>query len=98
MPPRARRIDANQRELIKVFERLGYSVVDTSAVGEGYPDLNVGKGGYTWLVEVKSKVGTLTPDQIKFRASWRGNYVLVRDVDDVLAQFGRASSGRTPGT
>ena len=92
MPPRARRVDANQREIIAALERLGCSVVDTSGQGGGFPDLTVGRAGYTWLVEVKSKVGTLTPDQIEFRKTWRGNYLLVRDVDDVIAQFGRAGN------
>ena len=50
----ARRTDANQKEIVKTFRDAGAYVIDLSRVGKGCPDLCVGFGGLTILVEVKS--------------------------------------------
>lgn len=72
----AKRTDANQREIVSALRRLGYSVVDTSRIGSGFPDLVVGKAGKTWLIEIKSsKKAGYTPDQMIFGLKWSGSKI-----------------------
>lgn len=90
MSRRAARVDANQSAIIKRYESYpGISVADTSRAGDGFPDLVVGcLDVITDLVEVKdgAKIPSqrkLTPAQMKFKAEWRGTWVLVESEDDV---------------
>jgi len=80
---RSRR-DLNHAEIRDAFRRLGWSVWDTASLGRGGPDLVVGKAGRNILVEVKSPGGVLTQDEVDFLAAWRGEYVTVFRLDDVL--------------
>lgn len=48
-----RRTDANHADIRDALRGVGAYVVDTSAVGDGYPDLTVGWRGRWLLVEVK---------------------------------------------
>ena len=57
---------------MEALRAAGASVVDVSQVGQGLPDLIVGRGGITRLLEVKEPGGRLKPDQIAFIATWRG--------------------------
>lgn len=81
---RARKVDKNQGEIISAYRAMGFSVVDTSRVGEGFSDLVVGKFGRTYLVEVKTLTGALEKTQNKFKREWRGCYRVVRTIDDVV--------------
>lgn len=90
MVMRARRVDANHAEIVAAFRQLGYSVADTSRLGNGFPDLVVAKAGRTVLVEVKDgakppSARKLTEDEQTFAGAWRGEYRVVESVDDVLA-------------
>lgn len=69
---RAAKVDANQRVIVDALRRVGASVIDLSAVGDGCPDLLIGYRGQTWLVEVKSTRGKLTPAQKVVHAEWHG--------------------------
>ena len=80
---RARR-DLNHAEIHDAFRRLGWSVWDTAAMGHGAPDLVCGKHGRNVLVEVKSPGGVLTQDEADFSAAWRGEYITVRCLADVI--------------
>ena len=77
------RVDKNQPQLVEKFRSLGASVVITSQVGHGYPDLNVCINSHTVLVECKSATGKLTKDQETFHASWSGIIWIARTEDDV---------------
>jgi hypothetical protein len=82
--------DANHDELVAVFERMGASVFDTSAVGRGFTDIVIGMAGFNVLVEIKDGNKTaskkaLGKAQVEFRGAWRGWYEVVESVDDVLA-------------
>jgi len=86
---RAARVDDNQREIASVFRKLGASVVITSAVGQGFPDLVIGIHGVTCLVEVKDgkkrKSATqLTTDQEIFHSEFCGMIAIVKTVDDAI--------------
>jgi hypothetical protein len=78
--------DANHSELAQVFESLGCSVADTSAVGFGYPDITIGLVGQTHLVEVKDADGRLSASQERFIRDWRGGRIItVRTAEEAIA-------------
>ena len=87
MRRRAARADANQAEIVEGLRRLGYSVLDASAVGGGFPDLVVGKNGVTFLLEIKTAKGKLNPLQLKWHANWRGRVAVARSLEDAIYQL-----------
>lgn len=101
MPRRACRVDGPHTEIRRGLEALGCAVADTSSMGEGYPDLTVGKRGRVVLLEVKDSskppsARRLTPAQEKFHARWRLEGVplfVVHDLDEAVdAVFERQRS------
>lgn len=65
----------------------------TSQLGNGFPDIVVGKRGANLLVELKDgdkppSAQKLTADELKFAVTWRGSVIVARDVDEVLKWFG----------
>ena len=79
------RHDANHRELTLRLEQLGCSVVDTSAVGNGFPDTVIGMVGYTGLCEFKTAKGKAEKSQIDFGQRWRGGPIaVVRNLDEAI--------------
>jgi Holliday junction resolvase len=73
-----RRVDLDQRAVIARLEERGFSVLNLSAVGQGCPDLLVGKNGQNFLLEIKSEKGTLTPAQIEFHKNWQGHCKIIK--------------------
>ena len=65
--------DANEGAIFATLRAHGLSVhaLDTPA------DCIVGYGGQTWLVEIKGLNGKLTPAQIEFYETWRGNMTIL---------------------
>lgn len=65
-------------------------MVDTSGLGDGFPDLVIGVNGWTILMELKDgykppSKRQLTPDQQRFHASWTGGPLcIVYDVQGAL--------------
>lgn len=76
--------DRNQPEIVSAFESMGCTVFDSSAMGNGFPDLVVGMPGKSLLVEVKMPKGKFTTDQVRFFKSWAGQYDSVSSVNDVI--------------
>jgi len=85
---RAKKTDANQKEIIEALRQVGVTVFDTSAVGRGFPDLVIGWQGVNYLVEVKTEKGKPTDFQVNFFTHWRGQVVLVRNVKDIFNFLG----------
>jgi Holliday junction resolvase len=84
---RAARRDGNEAAIVKTFREQGWSVCFLA--GEGTPDLAIAKGERLILVEVKQRLGKLTPAQVKWHAEWRGpKPVIVRSVDEAIALAG----------
>lgn len=84
----AKRVDANQPEIVKAYRDLGFSVYSCAPMGKGFPDLVVGIHGITDLVEVKDgdkppSGRKLTPDQVTFFNDWKGSVRVVNNIDDV---------------
>lgn len=85
-----KKTDSNQKEIIRQLKSIGASVVDTSAVGKGFPDLVVGYQKQTYLVEVKSSNKaygkSLNENQVKFKDAWKGSeIILVRNIEDFIS-------------
>ena len=82
----ARKKDVTHNPIAAEFKRLGYSVLDLSALGRNCPDMLVSKSERTTaLVEVKSGYGKLSPGQEKFRNEWPGLVFVARTADDVAS-------------
>jgi len=86
---RAARTDANHGEIIKVFRKMGFSVADTSALGDGFPDCVIARNGLTAMVEIKDgnkppSKRCLTPKELIFRDGWKGEYHVVECEQDAL--------------
>jgi len=90
LPRYAARRDDHEPLIIKALEDCGCSVEKLSQ--RGVPDLLVGvatqHGRRNLLIEIKRPRGRLTADQVEWRARWRGQYVVVRTVDEALRAVG----------
>jgi hypothetical protein len=89
---RAGKIDANQNLVVKQLRQLGYSVRITSMLGNGFPDLLIGKHNKNYLVELKdgSKPPSqrrLTDAEVEFIDSWQGTVIVSHDLDGILNQI-----------
>ena len=93
---RAARVDENHGDIRDELRKLGVTVFDASNVGQGFPDLVCSYGGFTMLVEVKMPKGSLTPDQVRFKADWQGVVAIVRDLAgaETTVKFMRAMAER----
>jgi Holliday junction resolvase len=82
----AKRVDTNQKEIVKVLRDLGCSVVHMHEAGRGIPDLLVGKDDITYLVEIKRDAkASYTPAQIEFQDNWKGAKVVrINNIDDAI--------------
>lgn len=82
----AKRVDTNQKEIVKVLRDLGCSVVHMHEAGRGIPDLLVGKDNITYLVEVKKDAkASFTPQQVEFQGNWKGSPVIrINSVEEAI--------------
>ncbi len=83
--------DSNTKQIVAALRDAGATVFYWRAVSrtKGVPDLIVGYGGITWLVEVKSEKGKLSEAQLALRAFWTGGPIAtVRSVSEALASIG----------
>jgi len=99
-PHRVHRPDINRKEIVKAFEALGWSVINTNAVGEGFCDFVAVKHEWqlvdyesapVWrkeFIEVKSDDGELTPKEAKFHEKYPGLVHIVRSAERVREEFG----------
>lgn len=93
---RAARVDGNHAAIMLALRAIGASVADTSAVGQGFPDLVVGLRGRNWLIELKDgslspSRRALTPAQVEFKATWRGQWAVVTSPDEALELVSRSA-------
>lgn len=65
--------DANEPEIVKVFERRGISVhrLDKPL------DLLLGYNNHNYLVEVKIPGKQLNANQVKFTNEWKGQWIMI---------------------
>jgi hypothetical protein len=85
MSPRyAARVDNTQAEIVAALRGVGASVQSLACVGGGVPDLLVSFRGRTYLLELKSPGGRLTPAEADWIACWRGPVAVVASVAEAL--------------
>jgi hypothetical protein len=92
------RVDANHGDIVCALEQVGASVQSLAAVGDGCPDLLVGRSGYVFLLEVKdgSKPPSrrvLTQDQRDWINWFNGDVHIVTSVEEAI----RVVTAKTPG-
>ena len=90
---RAAKVDENQAEIVRALRELGCSVQSLAAIGQGCPDLLVGRWGRNVLMEIKdgSKSPSrrkLTPAESDWISDWRGEVHVVETVDEARKLMG----------
>lgn len=81
--------DANHKEMVAAMKKMGISVLDTSHIGCGFPDLIVGIKNTILLVDIKNPKTAygrrgLNKRQREFAETWTGSPIyLVKTVEDV---------------
>ena len=93
MPRYAARTDANQSEIVEALRTVGCTVQPLHAVGQGVPDLLVGRSGVNILLELKDgskrpSARKRTPAQLSWHDAWRGQVVTVSSVQEALEAVG----------
>jgi len=78
------RVDTNHRVLVAALQRCGYLVLSLAPLGAGAPDLlTYRRDRGLRLLEVKTRSGKLTTDQVTFqRLGWPVH--IVRDLEEVI--------------
>jgi lambda repressor-like predicted transcriptional regulator len=84
----AARTDANQAEIVAALRAAGCSVVSLHRVGDGVPDLLVGRAGKNWLLEVKIPGRGLNEKQKDWHRAWGGQRAVVTTVEGALTVVG----------
>lgn len=84
------RTDENQTEIVDAFRAMGFSVLPLHQVGNGCPDILIGRNRRNYLIEIKDGKKTLsrrklTPDQKVFHKAWRGEIFIVQNVTEAFA-------------
>ena len=82
--------DVNQDEIVETLRGLGYSVCITHMLGDGFPDIVVGKHDQNWLFEIKNPEykWKLTPKEEMFFSSWLGQVDTIESAEDALKIIG----------
>lgn len=98
---RAKRRDANHREVGDALRELKWSVLDLADHGDGVPDYAVSKNGFVALLEVKDgskppSARKLTPAEQRVKNSWQGPYIVATSATDAIAQLAVAMFTKTP--
>ena len=95
---RRAKVDANQSEIVDALRKTGATVQSLATVGSGVPDLLVGRGGQTYLLEVKDgrrvpSERRLTEDERGWHSTWRGFPVsVVNSTEEALKAVGVVTS------
>lgn len=82
------RVDKVQAEIVQALRSAGAKVKLLHQMGGGCPDLLIGFRGTLLLMEVKSKGGRLTQDEVEFYDEWCQYMVVVYSVEEALKAIG----------
>lgn len=85
------RRDGNHAEIKQALLACGCSVMDLADLGDDRPDMLVGRGRVSYLLEIKSAKGKERPGQKQARESWRGGpWHVVKTIQEALKVVGIA--------
>jgi len=79
----AKRRDENEPEIVRALRDIGATIKRLDDI-----DLLVGWRGRNYLLEVKVEKGPLKRSQEDMVRTWRGQYEIVRSVDEALRAIG----------
>ena len=80
----AKRVDANQAQIVQQLRDFGASVKDIHEV-KGCFDILAGYRGRDYKFEIKTEAGKLTTAEIEFQNSWRGSPVyVIHDIEEAI--------------
>lgn len=90
---RAKRVDDNQKQIVKQLRQLGMSVRHLHMVGDGLPDIIIGYRKQNFLIEIKDhkKIKSqkkLTKDEQDFFDTWKGQVDKCETLDEILKVVG----------
>lgn len=83
------RIDENHGQIVSALRQCGFSVQSLASIGNGVPDLLVGRNGRNHLFEVKVRGAKLTEDEEKFQQRWRGQVDTITSLEEALIILNR---------
>ena len=88
------RRDANHLRIVRELRQAGFSVLDLGAVGDGCPDILVGKGGRNYAFEIKNLMAPpsarkLTAAEKLFHESWQGQVAVIHSFEEAILEFKR---------
>jgi len=85
----AKRVDANQPEIVAALRQCGATVQHLHELGQGCPDIVVGYRGLNYLLEIKSsEKATMTRVEEWWHEEWKGQVARVDTVDEALEAVG----------
>ena len=84
----AKRVDANQAEIVDALRAVGCSVTDCHELGRGFTDLCVGRAGINYLLEVKVPGAKLNSREAAWHAKWQGQAEIVHGIAEALQAVG----------
>ncbi len=90
----AKRVDDNQKSIVKGLRAVGCSVLSLAEIGHGVPDvLAYHPRSGLHLIEIKNpdqppSKRRLTPDEQNFHLTWRGPIHIVETIDEALKMLG----------
>ena len=89
---RAKKVDTTHGSIRDHLRNAGWSVFDTSAVGQGFPDLMASRLGFTAAIECKSgpqfrAAHKLNEAQREFLRGWQGVYIVSTSGADAEKQL-----------
>lgn len=84
-----KKVDANQKDIVKGLRKAGCSVVILSMVGHGCGDILCGRQGKNYFFEIKNyllppSARKLTPCEQKFFDEWLGQISIIHSVEEAL--------------
>lgn len=86
--------DTSHKSIAGGLKKAGFSVADTSRLGDDFPDLVIGKWGVDAKVECKTPRGKKDAEQLlsegqkEFKDEWKGAPVIVAyTLEDVIWAF-----------
>ena len=89
-----RHTDGNQAEIVKTLRGIpGIVVKDTHALGDGFPDIEVGFRGRNYLFEIKDPAKPpnkrkLTSDEVIWHRDWTGQVNVVLSAEEIFKVIG----------
>ncbi len=87
------RKDELHTQITAELQSAGFSVADTSHVGNGFPDLAIARNNVSAHVEIKTRMGLKTalerrrPSQIEFARVWKGPIIVAFTASEIVHDF-----------